>query len=123
MRTRRVHIGEIELAVLEAGPSVADGGRPLLLVHGCPAAKEDFAAHLETQDIASYTNAAGFVRRDTLVSFNLQVEQPFGKYLVVGARYSIAADITNFVVEYANGFVDPGGFVRHFAMGFVAVRY
>lgn len=47
MRTRRVHIGEIELAVLEAGPSVADGGRPLLLVHGFPAAKEDFAAHLD----------------------------------------------------------------------------
>lgn len=77
----------------------------------------------ETQDIASYTAASGFVRRDTLVSFNLQLEQPFGKYLVVGARYSVAADITNFVIEYANGFVDPGGFVRHFAMAFVAVRY
>ena len=40
---RRVDIGEVELAVLEAGV----GGRPLLLVHGFHAAKEDFADWLE----------------------------------------------------------------------------
>ena len=73
--------------------------------------------------IVAYTAADGFVRRDTLISFNLQVEQPFGKYLVVGARYAVSAVLTDFVVEYANGFIDPAEFNRHFAMGFVAVRY
>lgn len=77
----------------------------------------------DTQDIVSYTGAEGFVRRDTLVSFNLQVEQPFGKYAVVGARYAIAADLTDFTAEYANGFVDVGRFGRHLAMIFAAVRY
>jgi hypothetical protein len=77
----------------------------------------------DTPDISAYTGAEGFVRRDTLISFNLQLEQAFGKFLVVGARYTIAADLTDFVVEYANGFVDPGRFTRHLAMAFVAVRY
>jgi hypothetical protein len=77
----------------------------------------------DTQEIVAYTGAAGFVRRDTLLSFNVQVEQPFGKYLVVGARYAVSADLTDFIVEYSNGFIDPGGFVRHLALGFVAVRY
>jgi hypothetical protein len=77
----------------------------------------------DTQEIAGYSAADGFVRRDTLVSFNLQLEQPFGKYLVVGARYAAAADITNFVVTYANGFTDPGRFNRHLVMAFAAVRY
>ncbi|PRP91323.1 hypothetical protein ENSA5_55890 [Enhygromyxa salina] len=77
----------------------------------------------DTNDITGYTGAPGFVRRDTLVSFNLQLEQPFGKYLVVGARYAVAADLTDFVVEYANGFTSPGRFSRHLAMAFVAVRY
>jgi hypothetical protein len=77
----------------------------------------------ETQDIVGYSGAEGFVRRDTLVSFNAQLEQPFGKYLVIGARYAIAADLTDFVVEYANGFVDPAGFTRHLLMAFAAVRY
>lgn len=43
MPTRRVRAGEVELAILEAG----EGGRPLLLVHGFPAAKEDFAGHID----------------------------------------------------------------------------
>lgn len=43
MQTRRVRAGGVELAVLEAG----SGGRPLLLVHGFPAAKEDFAGHID----------------------------------------------------------------------------
>lgn len=41
--TRRVDVGGLELAVLEAG----QGGRPLLLVHGFTGAKEDFADHVE----------------------------------------------------------------------------
>jgi pimeloyl-ACP methyl ester carboxylesterase len=36
-------VGDIELAVLEAGA----GGRPLLLVHGFGGAKEDFADHID----------------------------------------------------------------------------
>lgn len=84
----------------------------------------------DTQDIVSYTGADGFVRRDTLVSFNLQLEQPFKKYLVFGARYGVAADITNFAVTYtpeftssAMGYTDFAGFSRHLLMAFVAVRY
>jgi pimeloyl-ACP methyl ester carboxylesterase len=38
MRTRVVPVGDIEMAVAEAG----DGGRPLLLLHGFTGAKEDF---------------------------------------------------------------------------------
>ncbi len=36
--------GGLELEILQAGPS---GGRPLLLVHGFTAVKEDFAEHLD----------------------------------------------------------------------------
>lgn len=78
---------------------------------------------MDTQEIVSYTAAPDLVRRDTLVSFNAQIEQPFGKYFVVGMRYALAADITNFVVEYSNGFTQPGRFTRNLLMGFVAVRY
>jgi hypothetical protein len=77
----------------------------------------------DTTEIAAYTAAPGFVRRDTLISLNAQIEQPFGKYLVVGLRYALAADLTDFVVEYSNGFTNPGRFVRSLLMGFVAVRY
>ncbi len=77
----------------------------------------------DSADIGGYVSANGFVRRDTLIALNLQVEHPFGKYLVVGARYSLAADLTDFVVEYANGFSNPGRFTRNLAMVFAAVRY
>jgi len=43
MRTRRVDLGEVELAVAEAGA----GGRPLLLLHGFSGAKEAFADWLD----------------------------------------------------------------------------
>ena len=43
MRTRRVDLGEVELAVAEAG----EGGRPLLLLHGFSGAKEDFTDWLD----------------------------------------------------------------------------
>jgi pimeloyl-ACP methyl ester carboxylesterase len=42
--TRLIPVADVELAVLEAGPV---DGRPLLLVHGFTAVKEDFADHLE----------------------------------------------------------------------------
>jgi hypothetical protein len=82
----------------------------------------------DTQDIVDYTAADGYVRRDTLISYNLQVEQPFGKYMVIGARYAIAADLTDFAVTYVNPdpmkqVPDEGRFSRHLAMIFAAVRY
>ena len=78
---------------------------------------------VETDEIASYTNAPGFVRRDTLISASIQVEQPLGKYFVLGARYALGADLTNFAVEFANGFVQDGRFTRNLLMVFGAVRY
>lgn len=77
----------------------------------------------DIQEIVGYTAAPGFVRRDTLVALNLQLEQPFGKVFVVGARYSLAADLTDFVVQYDNGFENPGRFVRNMVLLFAAVRY
>lgn len=77
----------------------------------------------DTQDIAGYTNADGFIRRDTLLSANVQIEQPFGKYFVLGARYALGADLTDFAVDYSNGFSQQGQFIRNLAMVFVAVRY
>src|SRR5688572_28776618 len=41
--SRTVAVGEISLAILEAGA----GGRPLMLVHAFTSAKEDFADHVE----------------------------------------------------------------------------
>jgi 3-oxoadipate enol-lactonase len=38
MRTRSIRVGDVELAVAEAG----EGGRPFLLLHGFTGAKEDF---------------------------------------------------------------------------------
>ena len=43
MHIRRVDLGEVELAVAEAG----EGGRPLLLLHGFSGAKEDFTDWLD----------------------------------------------------------------------------
>ncbi|HEX4978975.1 MAG TPA: alpha/beta fold hydrolase [Acidimicrobiales bacterium] len=48
MRTRRVLAGDVELAILEGLPPAGRAGRPLLLLHGFPAAKEDFAGHLDS---------------------------------------------------------------------------
>ncbi len=77
----------------------------------------------DTQDIVAYENAPGFVRSDTLLSLNLQLEQPFGKYFVLGGRYALGADMTDFRVTYENGFEQSGRFTRHLLMLFVAVRY
>ena len=65
----------------------------------------------------------GFVRRDTLIGANLQIEQPFGKIWVIGTRYSLAADLTDFIVEFANGYEAPGRFTRNLVLIFAAVRY
>ena len=78
---------------------------------------------VDTQDIVGYAAADGFLRKDTLISFNLQLEQALGKYFVVGARYAVAADLTDFAVLYSNGFEQAGRFSRHLLMGFAAVRY
>ena len=43
MRTRGVKVGDIRLAVSEAG----EGGRPILLLHGFTGAKEDFSEWLD----------------------------------------------------------------------------
>ena len=77
----------------------------------------------DIQDIVAYTAAPGFVRRDTLISANLQIEQAFGKIWVVGARYSLAANLTDFAVEFDNGFVSPARFTRSLLLVFAAVRY
>ena len=77
----------------------------------------------DTPDIVSYTAAEGFVRQDTLISANLQVEQSFGRIWVIGARYSLAADLTDFATEYSNGFVSPSQFARNLVLVFAAVRY
>ena len=47
MLLRRVQVGEVELAVLDSGSAGANTDRRLLLVHGFPAAKEDFADYLD----------------------------------------------------------------------------
>lgn len=77
----------------------------------------------DTPDIVSYTAADGFVRKDTLISANLQVEQAFGRIWVVGARYSLAADLTDFATEFSNGFTSPAQFARNLVLVFAAVRY
>ena len=77
----------------------------------------------DVQEITGYAGADGFVRKDTLISFKLQLEQPIGKYLVVGLRYALAADLTDFVVNFDNGFSNPARFTRNLLMAFVAVRY
>ncbi len=80
----------------------------------------------DTTQILEYEAAPGFIRRDTLIAFNAQLEQPFGKYLVAGFRYALAADLTDFAAVYdipGGTFRNPGRFTRNLLMAFVAVRY
>lgn len=77
----------------------------------------------ETDYVASYTAADGFLRRDTLIAPQVQIEQPFGKFFVLGFRYAAGIDLTDFAVTYENGFTQPGQFSRHLLMLFAAVRY
>lgn len=80
---------------------------------------------LEANNVVAYqgSRTADFERADTLVSGSVQLEQSLGRFFVIGARYAISADITDFQVEYTNGFVDTAGFNKHLVMLFGAVRY
>lgn len=73
--------------------------------------------------VQSYEGAPGFVRSDTLVYLGARVEQPFGRFFVLGARYALIHDGTNFAARYAGGLVDYGGFTKHIAMLVAAVRF
>lgn len=73
--------------------------------------------------IQSYENAPGFVRSDTLLALSARVEQPFGRLFVVGARYDMIVDRTDFVAHYQGGLTDFGGFAKHVAMVLGAVRF
>jgi hypothetical protein len=73
--------------------------------------------------VQSYINAPGFVRKDTIVSLSARVEQPFGRFFVLGLRYDLIVDRTDFAARYAGGLVDLGGFTKHIAMLVSAVRF
>lgn len=73
--------------------------------------------------VQSYEGAPGFVRSDVIVALSARVEQPFGRFFVVGARYDMLVDRTGFVARYAGGLVDYGGFTKHVAMLIAAVRF
>lgn len=81
----------------------------------------------ETNIVADYRGVSGpaenLSRNDTLVSASLQLEQSLGRFFVVAARYAASAQITDYEVEFTNGFVDVAGFNRHLLMLFGAVRY
>jgi hypothetical protein len=70
-----------------------------------------------------YVAAPGFVRSDTLVVLGARVEQPLGRYFVVGARYDMVVDRTDFAARFMGGLVDHGGFTKHLAMVVAAVRF
>lgn len=73
--------------------------------------------------VEEYINAPGFVRKDTIVSLNARVEQPFGRYFVLGARYDMILDRTNFAASYRGGRFDVGGFTKHIFFVVAAVRF
>ncbi|HEY8375597.1 MAG TPA: hypothetical protein VIK91_03870 [Nannocystis sp.] len=73
--------------------------------------------------IERYENAPDNVRSDTLVILGARVEQPLGRFFVVGARYDLTVDRTDFVAHYPGGLVDYGGFAKHVAMAIGAVRF
>lgn len=73
--------------------------------------------------VEEYINAPGFVRKDTIVSLSARVEQPFGRYFVLGARYDMILDRTNFAALYRGGRFDVGGFTKHIFFVVSAVRF
>lgn len=73
--------------------------------------------------VEEYVNAPGFVRKDTILSLHARVEQPFGRYFVLGARYDMILDRTNFAALYNNGQFDVGGFTKHMFFVVGAVRF
>ncbi|HEY0133017.1 MAG TPA: hypothetical protein VGB85_03020 [Nannocystis sp.] len=73
--------------------------------------------------VVAYFNAPGFVRKDTILTLSGRVEQPFGRYFVLGARYDLVVDRTDFAARYRGGLIDAGGFVKHVAFLVGAVRF
>lgn len=73
--------------------------------------------------VQEYINAPGFVRKDTIISLSARVEQPLGKFFVVGARYDMILDRTNFAAKYSGGRFDVGGFTKHIFFVVGAVRF
>ena len=73
--------------------------------------------------VDKYIDAPGFVRRDTIVSLHARVEQPFGRYFVLGARYDMILDRTGFAAIYNNNQIDVGGFNKHMFFVVAAVRF
>ena len=73
--------------------------------------------------VVAYFNAPGFVRKDTIITLSGRVEQPFGRYFVLGARYDLVVDRTDFAARYRGGLIDAGGFVKHVAFLVGAVRF
>lgn len=71
----------------------------------------------------AYINAPGFVRKDTIFSLSARVEQPFGRFFVLGARYELVLDRTDFAARYPGGLFDVGGFNKHVAYLVGAVRF
>ena len=78
---------------------------------------------VEDPVIAGYIGAPGFIRSDVLLASTVQIEQSFGKYFVLAARYDLGLNRTDFSILYKNGFVAPGAFSRHVAWLFGAVRF
>jgi hypothetical protein len=73
--------------------------------------------------VQSYINAPGFIRKDTIVSLSARVEQPFGRFFVLGLRYDLVVDKTDFAARYPGGLLDVGGFTKHVASLVGAVRF
>jgi hypothetical protein len=73
--------------------------------------------------VQSYINAPGFIRKDTILSLSARVEQPFGRFFVLGLRYDLVVDRSDFAARYAGGLVDVGGFTKHVAMLVSALRF
>lgn len=83
---------------------------------GLPVPRQETAA-------TEYRNAPGLVRSDTLVALSARVEQPLGRYFVLGARYDLVYDGTDFAARFPGGLVDFGGFTKHIVMLVSAVRF
>ncbi len=73
--------------------------------------------------VMAYINAPGFIRKDAILTLSGRLEQPLGRFFVVGARYDLIVDRTDFAARYAGGLVDVGGFVKHIVYVMTAVRF
>ncbi len=84
---------------------------------------------VEDARIDSYEGVERLRRDDVLVSLDTRLEQALGRFFVVGVRYTLTVDRTDFVVNYVptpaapQGLTDFGGFTKHVAMLLLAVRF